>query len=164
MNELSNANYFILESIYDRDKEDWIYLYGTEALQRCFLAGYTCEDRYIEERLEQEYPGFEVSNCHYFSKSDMPSDYALNLSAHFENSYCGFSDSSSYLIVDNYLGKYTIAKKLNPFKDSEPVSPLFVLESIITIVIILFFASKLVLLLENGKMPPPLRQNVTFIK
>jgi hypothetical protein len=164
MNELSNPNYFMSEDIYDREKEDWIYLYGTEALQRCFLTGYMCEDRYIEERIKQEYPGFKVSNCYYFSKSDMPSEYALNLSARFENSYCGFSESSSYLIVDNYLGKYTIAKKLNPFKDSEPVNLLFVLKSIITIVMILFLVSKFLFLLENGKMPPPLWQNVTFIK
>jgi hypothetical protein len=156
MNELSNTDYFMSENQFDREKEDWIYLHGSEVLQRCFLSGYRCEDGYIEERIEQEYPGFQVSDRYLFSKSDMPSEYALNLSARFENSYCGFCDSNSYLIVDNYLGKYTIVKKLNPFKDCESVNPLWVLKCIMIIVMLVSVTSKFIFFIKDGKVPPSL--------
>jgi hypothetical protein len=117
MNELSNQNYLTTQEAFDREKEDWIFLHGSESLQHCFLSGYMCETGYLEERISIEYPGFKVSDS-LFYKADTPSNYALNLSIHFDNSYCAsclYDDLDDYLVVDNYLGKYTIVKNLSYF-------------------------------------------------
>jgi hypothetical protein len=144
MNNLPEENYIVLrESLFERDKEDWIYLYGSEALQLCFLSGSVCEDKYIEERIDREYPGFKVSSPCLF-KPDLPCEYDLKSLDFSEYSYCGSCESDSYLIIDNYLGKYTIVKKINSSKERELHPLLFFAKTSVTIVMILFLVGKLI--------------------
>ncbi|NJR32813.1 MAG: hypothetical protein HC778_08450 [Chamaesiphon sp. CSU_1_12] len=95
------------------DKEDWIFEYGSTLLQQSFIAGYTCNDRYLEERVAHEYPGFTINRGKY-RKVDSPSERCLFACFGYENSYCSSNNSDYYITIDGFLGKYQLIKSIDP--------------------------------------------------
>jgi hypothetical protein len=61
----------VCESI--ETKNDWIFLNGSDLLQKSTLAGYDVKKRYLEERIQLEYPGFSDVTDLGFVKTDSPS-------------------------------------------------------------------------------------------
>jgi hypothetical protein len=151
MNQLSDKIYLTAQGVFDREKEDWIFLHGSKFLQHCFLSGYPSGIGYLEERIAIEYPGFKVSDSMFY-KADTPSSYALNLSLHFDNSYCAScldDDLDNYLVVDRYLGKYTIVKKINPLKLYKFREPITTLRICVLFAMVLFIGCKTGFLFEE---------------
>jgi hypothetical protein len=61
------------------DRRAWIEEHGSEHLKRAIAAGYPSEQRYVEERRDLEYPGFEIVDSvrHGGDWADSPSPEAL---------------------------------------------------------------------------------------
>jgi hypothetical protein len=114
----------------DREKREWISIYGSELLQSSLLAGYTSDSRYVEERVKFDYPGFLIythrriqktdpESLIYIDKSieksDSPPAYCLRACSQIVGSYCSedrWGDKDYYLTIDNYLGENKILKKI----------------------------------------------------
>lgn len=109
------------------DKENWIFEYGSNLLQQSFMAGYDCNDRYLQERVIYDYPGFTI-NPRKYQKVDSPSESCLYACLGYENSYCSWHDSRSetllferlrqrerdyYITIDRFLGKYQLIKLID---------------------------------------------------
>jgi hypothetical protein len=102
------------------DKENWIFEYGSNLLQQSFMAGYDCNDRYLQERVIYDYPGFTINPVKY-QKIDSPSESCLYACLGYENSYCSSYDSRSetlrerdyYITIDRFLGKYQLIKLID---------------------------------------------------
>ncbi len=95
----------------DLDKDTWLYIYGSPDLQQARSLGYECEQRYLKERIEAEYRGFEVADAYLIKKTDFPSKYALKQSLKWDNVYVGeYYSKGEVLTVDKYLGKYQLIK------------------------------------------------------
>jgi hypothetical protein len=94
------------------DKDTWIYTYGSSKLQQVRSFGYECEDRYLQERLKIEYPGFRINRASVAKKLDFPPLYAIKESLKWDNAYIAKQYSKGEVIaIDRYLGKYQIVKK-----------------------------------------------------
>lgn len=95
----------------EKEKEEWIHLYGSEGLQLGFIAGYSVHDGYKKERLELEHPGF-VYVCIKHPKVDTPTLEMLNACSEYEGSYCFLVGNLPCIGIDNYLGDNLIIKKI----------------------------------------------------
>ena len=118
------------------EKDSWIYLYGSLALQQALSLGYPCEDKYLQERIALEYPGFMryagATSTDLFKKVDTPSPDAIAQVVYWDDAYVGKgiplilhgnnrldickqirADRQEVIVVPNYLGKYTIIKEVN---------------------------------------------------
>jgi hypothetical protein len=102
------------EESISEEKEDWIFLNGSDLLQKSTLAGYDVKDRYLKERLQSEYPGFKNVTELGFTKVDSPSKEQLKLCNQIEEAYCSYNyiGGTYNITIHDYLGKYTIAKKI----------------------------------------------------
>ncbi|WP_157259998.1 hypothetical protein [Chamaesiphon minutus] len=94
------------------NKEDWIFEYGSNLLQQSFMAGYDCNDRYLQERVTRDYPGFKI-NYPKFKKVDSPSEFCLYACFGYENSYCSSNSEDYYITIDGFLGKYQLIKSID---------------------------------------------------
>lgn len=94
------------------DKEDWIFTYGSNLLQQSFMAGYDCNDRYLQERVYRDYPGFKINHPKY-KKVDSPSEICLYACFGYENSYCSSNGRDYYITIDGFLGKYQLIKLID---------------------------------------------------
>jgi hypothetical protein len=95
------------------DKEEWVFEHGSNLLQQSFAAGYTCNDRYLQERVARDYPGFKI-NSEKYKKVDSPSEICLYACLGYENSYCSSSiDRQYYITIDGFLGKYQLIKLID---------------------------------------------------
>ncbi|WP_373544688.1 hypothetical protein [Chamaesiphon sp.] len=108
----------------EQDKHDWIFLYGSDLLQRSMIQGYDSERRYVAERLAIEHPGFkEPAQDKLIRKTDSPPDACLKACAKYEGSYCsemGFYSPRYYVTFDNYLGSHQIIKAIpHPYQMSK---------------------------------------------
>ena len=118
------------------EKDSWIYLYGSPALQQALSLGYPCEDKYLQERIALEYPGFMryagTISADLFKKVDTPSPDAIAQVVYWDNAYVGKgiplrlrgndkfdirkqikANQQEVIVVPNYLGKYIIIKEVN---------------------------------------------------
>ena len=103
-------------------KEDWILEHGSDLLQQSLMAGYDCGDRYLQERIAYEYPGFEI-NLRNYPKVNSPDESCLYACLGYENAYCSSNNASYYITIDNYLGKYQLIKPIDsPLKIAEESS------------------------------------------
>jgi hypothetical protein len=94
------------------DKDTWIYTYGSSKLQQVRSFGYECDDRYLQERLKADYPGFRINRASVAKKLDFPPLYAIKESLKWHDAYVAKQYSKGEVIaIDNYLGKYQIIKK-----------------------------------------------------
>lgn len=94
------------------DKDTWIYTYGSSKLQQVRSFGYECDDRYLQERIKAEYPGFRINRASVAKKLDFPPLYAIKESLKWNDAYVAKQYSHGEVIaIDNYLGKYQIVKK-----------------------------------------------------
>ncbi|WP_309744927.1 hypothetical protein [Chamaesiphon sp. OTE_20_metabat_361] len=94
------------------DKDTWIYTYGSSKLQQVRSFGYECEDRYLQERLKSEYPGYRINRASVAKKLDLPPLYAIKESLKWNDAYVAKQYSQGEVIaIDRYLGKYQIIKK-----------------------------------------------------
>lgn len=98
---------------FEIDKDTWIYAYGSHQLQEVRSFGYECEERYQQERLKTEYPGFKINHRSTSQKLlDFPPLYAIQESLKWQNAYVAKQIIDGEVIaIDNYLGKYQIIKK-----------------------------------------------------
>jgi hypothetical protein len=97
---------------FEIDKDTWIYTYGSHQLQELRSFGYECEERYQQERLKIEYPGFKINHRSTSQKLDFPPLYAIQESLKWQNAYVAKQIIDGEVIaIDNYLGKYQIIKK-----------------------------------------------------
>jgi hypothetical protein len=104
------------------DKDEWILEYGSDLLQQSFMAGYDCNDRYLQERIAIDYPGFTVNSGNY-RKVDSPDETCLYACLGYEDSYCSSSNKCYYVTIDNFLGKYQLIKPIESlFKVTEKSS------------------------------------------
>lgn len=94
------------------DKENWIFEYGSNLLQQSFVAGYDCNDRYLQERVTRDYPGFKI-NYPKFKKVDSPSELCLYACFGYENSYCSSNNDKYYITIDGFMGKYQLIKSID---------------------------------------------------
>jgi hypothetical protein len=158
--------------LFVKNKEDWIFKYGSDLLQRAILAGYECNDGYLAERVARDYPGFKVNDRKY-KRVDTPSESCLYACLGYENAYCSSNNKSYYITIDNFLGKYQLIKPISTFSritkldnlggtvvnnllgsteirryQSVNVVPMMILaSSLFTILMILLYAARLGLLL-----------------
>jgi hypothetical protein len=103
-------------NLYELEKKDWIFLYGSDLLQRSIVLSFDANERYLQERLQIEYPGFSEIDPINLSKIDSPSEDQLKACILFDNSYCAqniYDHRHDYVAIDNYLSKYTIGKKID---------------------------------------------------
>jgi hypothetical protein len=114
--------------LFVKNKEDWIFKYGSDLLQQSILAGYECNDGYLQERVAREYPGFKVNN-HTYKKVDTPNEWCLDACLGYENAHCAFDYdyyhkyTSYYIAIDNFLGKYQLIKQIyDPVKMAQEMS------------------------------------------
>ena len=113
------------------DKENWILEYGSNLLQQSFMAGYDCNDRYIQEKVAYAYPGFTINSGKY-KKVDSPSESCLYACLGYENSYCSSNDSRSetlrerdyYITIDGFLGRYQLIKLINSPAQISTLNPI----------------------------------------
>jgi hypothetical protein len=97
---------------FEIDKDTWIYTYGSHQLQEVRSFGYECEERYHQERLKTEYPGFKINHRSTSQKLDFPPLYAIQESLKWHNAYVAKQIIDGEVIaIDHYLGKYQIIKK-----------------------------------------------------
>ncbi|PSB44621.1 hypothetical protein [Chamaesiphon polymorphus] len=99
-----------------KNKEDWIFKYGSELLQQSILAGYECNDGYLAERVSRDYPGFKVNDRKY-KKVDTPTESCLYACLGYEHAYCSSNNNNYYITIDNFLGKYQLIKPINTFAE-----------------------------------------------
>jgi hypothetical protein len=101
---------------YESEKRDWIFSYGSDLLQRSIIDRYDSTQRYVEERLEVEHPGFrEVAGSDY-QRADSPPEFCLKACLAEDGSYCSqkpYCSDVYYITIDNYLGKHQIVKKID---------------------------------------------------
>jgi hypothetical protein len=102
--------------LFAKNKEDWIFKHGSDLLQQSILAGYECIDGYLAERISCDYPGFKV-NARKYKKVDTPNESCLYVCLGYENAYCSSNNSSYYITIDNFLGKYQLIKPINTFAE-----------------------------------------------
>ncbi|MCY7337776.1 MAG: hypothetical protein LH613_16445 [Chamaesiphon sp.] len=100
--------------IYIKNKEDWIFKYGSDLLQQSLKAGYDCNDGYLAERLPCDYPGFTIHGWSKYKKVDTPNQRCLYACLDYKYSYCSLDKEDYYITIDNYLGKYQLAKFIDP--------------------------------------------------
>ncbi|WP_373539772.1 hypothetical protein [Chamaesiphon sp.] len=157
--------------LFVKNKEDWIFKYGSDLLQQSILAGYECNDGYLAERVARDYPGFKVNDRQY-KRIDTPSERCLYACLGYENAYCSSNNSSYYITIDNFLGKYQLIKIISVFTEitklddlggavvdtllrstdirryqSSNIVPMVILtSSLFTILLILLYAARLGLL------------------
>ena len=112
----TNFNDIFRIDLFVKNKEDWIFKYGSDLLQRSFLAGHECNDGYLAERTARDYPGFNVNDRKY-QKVDTPSEHCLYACLGYENAYCSSNNKNYYITIDNFLGKYQLIKPINTFVD-----------------------------------------------
>jgi hypothetical protein len=98
-----------LPVLENSDKADWILEYGSNLLQQSFMAGYNCNDRYLQERLVHDYPGFTIAPGKY-KKVDSPSESCLYACLGYENAYCSSNNKDFYITIDGFLGKHQLIK------------------------------------------------------
>jgi hypothetical protein len=100
-------------------KEQWILDRGSDLLQQSLIAGYDCNDRYLQERITYDYPGFEIATRNY-PKVDSPDESCLYACLGYEGSYCSSNHKNYYITIDNFLGKYQLIKLIDdPMKVAE---------------------------------------------
>jgi hypothetical protein len=46
-----------------KNKEDWIFKYGSDLLQQSLMAGYDCKDRYLQERIALDWLVGKLDLC-----------------------------------------------------------------------------------------------------
>jgi hypothetical protein len=100
--------------IYAKNKEDWIFKYGSDLLQQALRAGYDCNEGYLAERLASDYPGFTAKEWSKYKKVDTPNEVCLHACSGYEHSYCSIDRENYYITIDNYLGKYQLVKLIDP--------------------------------------------------
>jgi hypothetical protein len=157
--------------LFVKNKEDWIFKYGSDLLQQSILAGYECNDGYLAERVTRDYPGFKVNDRKY-KRVDTPSESCLYACLGYENAYCSSNNNNYYITIDNFLGKYQLIKIISAFTEitklddiggtvvdtllrstdirryqSSNIVPMVILtSSLFTILLILLYAARLGLL------------------
>jgi hypothetical protein len=109
--------------LMEQDKQDWIFLHGSDLLQRSIVQGYESERRYVAERAAIEHPGFyEPAKDEYIRKTDSPPVACLKACAKYDGAYCselGYGSPRYYVTIDNYLGSHTIVQEIrNPYRMS----------------------------------------------
>ncbi len=148
--------------LFVKTKEDWIFKYGSDLLQRSILAGYECNDGYLAERVVRDHPGFTVNDRSKYKKVDTPTESCLYACLGYEHAYCSSNNNSYYITIDNFLGKYQLIKPISTFTEitkldsiggtvvnslSSNIFPMVVLiSSLFTILLILLYAARLGLL------------------
>ena len=106
--------------IFIKNKEDWIFKYGSELLKQSLKAGYDCNDGYLAARLAYDYPGFEINDRKYI-KVDTPSASCLHACLEYEYAHCSAYQDRYYITIDNYLGKYQLVKSIDNCAEIEQV-------------------------------------------
>jgi hypothetical protein len=115
----TSYEYMFRIDLFVKNKEDWIFNYGSDLLQQSILAGYECNERYLQERVALDYPGFMVNSGTY-RKVDSPSESCLYACLGYENAYCSSDYKNYYITIDNFLGKYQLIKLIDsPLKIAE---------------------------------------------
>jgi hypothetical protein len=97
--------------LFVKNKENWIFKYGSDLLQQSILAGYECNDGYLTERTDLDYPGFKVNDRKY-KRVDTPSESCLYACLGYEHAYCSSNNNNYYIAIDNFLGKYQLIKPI----------------------------------------------------
>jgi hypothetical protein len=98
--------------VFAKNKEDWIFKYGSDLLQQSILAGYECNEGYLAERVAHDYPGFTVNDRQY-RKVDTPTQSCLYACFGYPNAYCSSNHQKNYITIDNFLGKYQLIKLIS---------------------------------------------------
>jgi hypothetical protein len=129
----SNIGNMFTIDIYIKNKEDWIFQYGSDLLQQSLRAGYDCNEGYLAERLSRDYPGFTAKEWSKYKKVDTPSKKCLRACDYYEYSYCSNDKKDYYITIDNYLGRYQLVKFIDPnLKITKVEFPIKVIDSAIT--------------------------------
>jgi hypothetical protein len=109
----NNGGMFTID-IYAKNKEEWIFKYGSDLLQQALRAGYDCNEGYLAARLALDYPGFTAKEWSKYKKVDTPNEVCLYACSGYEQSYCSLDKEDYYITIDNYLGKYQLVKLIDP--------------------------------------------------
>jgi flagellar biosynthesis GTPase FlhF len=117
----------------EKEKRQWIAEFGSDYLKRAVKLGYDCQRQYVTERAEKEFPGFDVDFDNYadWRSRSCPSEEALEIVEDAQergfatakvvwltdppykwNDYeDGEYEAREAVVVENYLGKYTLVKE-----------------------------------------------------
>ena len=95
----------------ETDKDTWIYTFGSQQLQYNRTLGYECQQKYLDERIKLEYPGFVIANARV-KRVDYPTEYAVRQSLQYDNAYVGerIYPHGDFITIDDYLGKHQLIK------------------------------------------------------
>ena len=77
-------------------------------------ADYDCNEGYLAERLDRDYPGFIAKKFDKYKKVDTPNENCLYACSSYQNAYCSINKENYYITIDNYLGKYQLVKLIDP--------------------------------------------------
>jgi hypothetical protein len=114
----------------EKEKRQWIAEFGSDYLKRAVKLGYDCQRQYVTERADKEFPEFDVDfdyQAEWRSRS-CPSEEALELVEDAlergfdaevvwlteptrEIEYDEEYEAREAVVVENYLGKYTLVKE-----------------------------------------------------
>lgn len=154
---------------YRQDKSGWISICGSDLLKQSFQDGYDCEERYVNERAESDFPGFTLGD-NFFDKVDSPSEYLLQQCYSIPDAYCAtsrYSKSEYYLVIDNYLGKHKIIKSIPDLEEAiltESKSKNRSIGRWYRVLIILLYSSILFGILSMFLIPRPISTSPTHEK
>lgn len=114
---------------WEEEKRRWADVYGSEYLKRALTLGYACNKRYVAERAALELPGFKVvgGNASWEVCSCPEESFLEELSAVLDrgfharvvvffdpgvDNYGRMVEPFPAILVEEYLGKYTLVKAL----------------------------------------------------
>lgn len=129
-----------LELIYARDKQNWIRTFSKDSrLAEAIDLGYDCDEAYLSERVQQEYPGFSfVDYTTILYKSSFPSREAMNFEKQLKSQIGQYKvkygtyvrigvleehskinrNYEEIIIIFNYLNKFDIFATLPVIKEN----------------------------------------------
>ncbi|MEQ6359441.1 hypothetical protein V7D15_06990 [Thermoanaerobacter thermohydrosulfuricus] len=116
-----------------KEKKEWIEKYGSEYLRKAFSARFDCQRLYVQERAAKEFPDFilDFDNQVEWKERSCPSVEALNEMLDLrekgynakvvwltwipadlvgEDEDCYEFEEKEAVVIENYLGKYTLIK------------------------------------------------------
>ena len=118
----------------EREKKQWIDIYGSDYLKKATKLGYDCQRQYVTERAAREFPGFTVDfdNYAYWRSRSCPSEKALELVEDAQERgfatakvvwlidppyYWDSYENDRYaereaVVIESYLGKYTLVAEM----------------------------------------------------
>ena len=126
-------NYFLQKIEWNKEMVNWVKEYGSNSLKNLSITTSQADILYVYERVQRELPGFEIIPNEWLEYkvvnaeiSNIPNDKAIELelqeyrnkgyNALIKNFIDDAEDKMfSAILIKNYLGRYTLIKRIDEF-------------------------------------------------